>query len=1289
LDLTPQPIAPQVEPLAQGEWVADRFEIERAEAGGGTSIVYRARDRETSAPVAIKVLRGGDATTEQRFASEAEILSTITHPAVVRYIAHGTTRHHARFLAMEWLSGEDLGKRLARVGLRASECLALVRQLCAGLSAAHARGILHRDIKPSNVFLVGGSIDNVKLLDFGVARQEATTNVLTQAGSIVGTVGYMSPEQARGESGADPRTDVFSLGALLFECLTGHAAFSGAHDLAVLAKVLRDPPAAVSTFRPDLSADFDVLFARLLAKEREERPSSVGEALEAIEATFAQGTFDAELAPASRARTSFAEQRILSVIAVRPRSTAAVLESSADPGADASAIDALARELDSEVVSLTDAWVLLPSASTHSAATDQASHAARYALRLAERTHLSVAIATGAVDTSTRVPIGIAIDRALELSAEGSTQIKLDDLTARLLGTRFTVVETEHCLHLTGEVDEGETADVLMGHRTPFVGRTTELAILDANLRESIADGVSRAVLVVGPPGAGKSRLCREFIERTRSAGNTRIFAAGADATAAFSPLGLAQRLIRSAASLRRGDPIEAQRARLGAYLKHTIAGAADEQLNDFLGEIVGVSAQNPEHALLRAARGDPDVMREQKRRAFERWITATVEQGPLLLLLEDLHWADLPSLTFVQDVIRALTNRPLCLLTTARPGVEAQFPHLREQGLFQEVVLPALTKKASERLVRAMLPVTTPESVVAKVVSLAGGNAFYLEELVRRVAKDGSTELPETAVAMAQSRIEKLPQVARHILCSASVFGETVWAGGIDRAIASATESAATLDLLVGEEILKPSADARFPGEREFIFRHALLREAAYAMLTDADRRREHLRAADCLERWGERDPRVLADHFERGGATARALPWIAKASMAALDSGDFENAITLSRRGTSLGAYGDLRGQLLLVSAYASTWKNDPELPDEALSLLPRASAHWWLALSLGVYNSTLMGAPERATPYLQLALTTSPDTAPTSAYGHALQVLATGAALVGRAHVGWALVQQFEHRSQDEQKECDPSFLAWFNLSKCILASNSLLDGEWQLGLALSWGRASIDSMRVLGSRSGEAAALFHYGNALWLAGSFESALSLLSQAVKLGKQTGNRLVEEHAELLLAVAAMRDGSRSEALNRLQNLAISSNLQLSHAASTVLADLSYREGRFEEAIARAQDAARGCALMSRRAARATLARAELGRGHFEAALLATDQAFEEGGMAAFPHLTVDLLGSRAKALLGCDAHDAAALVVRDACKFRDAVAQRIEDDESRVVFRTRGRANRVLDELSAIRSI
>src|SRR5205814_2336371 len=121
--------------------------------------------------------RGGDAN---RFAQEAVVLAELSHPAIVRYVAHGKTPDGALFLAMEWLDGEDLSERLARSPLTIEESLALLRRSCEGISVAHARGVVHRDLKPSNLFLVGGDPASLKVLDFGIARHREGTRTLTQ-----------------------------------------------------------------------------------------------------------------------------------------------------------------------------------------------------------------------------------------------------------------------------------------------------------------------------------------------------------------------------------------------------------------------------------------------------------------------------------------------------------------------------------------------------------------------------------------------------------------------------------------------------------------------------------------------------------------------------------------------------------------------------------------------------------------------------------------------------------------------------------------------------------------------------------------------------------------------------------------------------------------------------------------------------------------------------------------------------------------------------------------------------
>src|SRR5215813_10231530 len=204
----------------------ERFEVEHQTRAGGMGEVFRGRDRVSGQAVAIKVISDRRDHHGARFAREVQLLAELSHPGIVRYISHGTTRLGALFLVMEWLDGEDLRRRLEREPLTMGESVALATRVAEALGAAHARGIVHRDLKPSNLFLPDGRIDQVKILDFGIAHKEGLTQ-LTQTGTLIGTPGYMAPEQARGQEGIDARADVFALGCVLFECLTGSRPFQG------------------------------------------------------------------------------------------------------------------------------------------------------------------------------------------------------------------------------------------------------------------------------------------------------------------------------------------------------------------------------------------------------------------------------------------------------------------------------------------------------------------------------------------------------------------------------------------------------------------------------------------------------------------------------------------------------------------------------------------------------------------------------------------------------------------------------------------------------------------------------------------------------------------------------------------------------------------------------------------------------------------------------------------------------------------------------------------------------
>ena len=200
--------------MRPGDVVAARFELTRLAATGGMGSVFRARDLLTGEDVALKTIRGcGDEQQAERFEREAALLAQLEHPAIVRYVAHGRCEGQ-HYLVMEWLEGESLSARLWRGPLDHAESVLLGQRVAAALAALHARGIVHRDVKPSNLILCDGEVERVKLVDFGVARSRRA-RALTTVGAMVGTPGYMAPEQARGERRIDARADIFALGCVL------------------------------------------------------------------------------------------------------------------------------------------------------------------------------------------------------------------------------------------------------------------------------------------------------------------------------------------------------------------------------------------------------------------------------------------------------------------------------------------------------------------------------------------------------------------------------------------------------------------------------------------------------------------------------------------------------------------------------------------------------------------------------------------------------------------------------------------------------------------------------------------------------------------------------------------------------------------------------------------------------------------------------------------------------------------------------------------------------------------
>ncbi len=268
------PGTPTVMPLAARPGRIGPYRLVRELGSGGMGIVFEAEDEFLRRRVALKVLRT-DLPAEQvardRFVREAQAMAAIGHDHVVPIYQVGEDAGRP-FMAMPLLDGETLEAKMAREGrLPSAEAARIAREIALGLGAAHTRGLIHRDVKPANVWLEAPT-GRVKLLDFGLALAQNSSH-LTHSGFVIGTPAFMSPEQARGEP-LDGRSDLFSLGVILYLMTTGERPFDGPTPLAVMRNLELHHPARVNVKRTDVPAAFSNLIMELLAKQLKDRPAN-------------------------------------------------------------------------------------------------------------------------------------------------------------------------------------------------------------------------------------------------------------------------------------------------------------------------------------------------------------------------------------------------------------------------------------------------------------------------------------------------------------------------------------------------------------------------------------------------------------------------------------------------------------------------------------------------------------------------------------------------------------------------------------------------------------------------------------------------------------------------------------------------------------------------------------------------------------------------------------------------------------------------------------------------------
>jgi hypothetical protein len=1270
--------------MTPGELLGERFELEQPIGTGGMSTVFRAREPISGETVAVKVLSDQQSHLAERFAREVKVLAELSHPGVVRYISHGMTSSGEPFLVMEWVDGEILKTRLERGPLTLGESVTLATRVAEALGAAHARGIVHRDLKPANLILPGGRVDRVKVLDFGIAQREGRTQ-LTQTGTMLGTAGYMAPEQARTAESIDARADVFALGCVLFQCLTGVAPFDGDTTAAILAKILFGTAPRVSELWPEVPESLDALVAQMLAKEPALRPSD-GANLAAALAALGPLAHTVPLAPRERAASPRAatsgERRLLAVVMLGPAAGDAPPFEDPLRHAVAPYGGRLEQLADGSTVVMLDA--------DHQVATDQAAQAARCALAMSALTsHRPLAIAMGHTESGSRLPEGDVIDRASRLLADMARQpadlppIALDEISAGLLDARFDVIEQDSQLRLRGERAVIHGARTLLGRPTSCVGRDWELGALAGILDECLEEPAARGVVVTAAAGMGKSRLRTEFVYRVQDRHpEVAIWVGRGDSLRAGSTLDLLAQALRGALGLHDGEPLSARQDKLRARVAEHVPPGDRDRVTVFLGELVGAPVPDDNGAAgdsgtaLRAARQDASLMSELMRKAWLDFLHAETAAHPVVLVLEDLHWGDFGTVRFIDAALRDLSKQPWMVLALARPEVFEVFPRLwAERQNVHELRLKELGRKAGERLVRQVLGDTLGSDTVERLVKQADGNAFYLEELIRAVAQGKDQALPETVLAMVETRLGRLPLDARRVLRAASVFGELCWDGGVITLLGEAMPAAAVaewLAMLIDQEVLVVRLDSRFASERELAFRHALLREGAHATLTADDERGMHRRAGEWLERHGEGDPMVLAGHFERGGDGASAARHYLRATQQAMHVLDLQAAMARAALGLACNPPPELRIALLGLRCEAASITSQVPLDEaaELLRLAPRGSLAWGQAMA--AYSTGMLVAgriEELLASVAQLHdVTPTPDGAGSTSL--ALFLGAIFLDMLGHVREGTALEESLRpiFRARGDQEPLARRW--WYSLVSSraayahddpwtavqhTAALHDLFDAvggerislaaqirrgmnQWHLG-ALAPAVQALEAIPVADTALGIGGSSLRRFILSWLyadQGALARARALATELAESGRAQDNPLEEGRGRWVLAEVLRRDGHLDGA-DRELGVALAMAVPLDHpGVLATLSALRLAQARAAEALAAAEDA---------------MARTEA-----------------MGGCSMFRGAFVRLV--HAEALHATGAREAAARAIADARARLLAIADKITDPDYKTSF-------------------
>lgn len=1259
------------------------FEVHRLLGRGGMGAVYDTTDGRSGRPAALKVLSLEHLTEagRHRFEREARAMMSVQHPNVCAAYDFGVIEDDGRlYLAMERLYGEDLWRRLGRDGRLTPALVARYgAQAAAGLGAAHRAGLVHRDVKPSNLFLhrVGDEYV-VKVLDFGLAVATGGGARITRTGEILGTPGYMAPEQATGQRSEGPRTDVFGLGAVLYHALSGVAPYGDDAPLAIVVRMLTEDPPPLIDICGSAPPALVALITACLERDQANRPGSMAEVAATLSLLMEDGV-DLEL-PLGLADTGSVrysrptlvdEQRLLTaLVATGVVDVPTVVDSIRSHGGRAVEV------APGHVIGLYGADELEG---------DEAERAVQTAL--AVRTGCSsVGVGTGHAQHGRGRVSSEALTMAATLSSRaepGSGAVHVDELTRQRLGGRYSTDANKVLGPVVVEPPAG---------RMPFVGREAELADIGGRAHRAFDDEEPAGVLVLGAPGVGKTRLVQELVAQLRTQEPALLVLTARGATnrrySSWHAIGAALRELG-------GVSEDTPAARCISVMREIAATAGLEaHAGYFLAAALGVPLPEGSGAVVDNARRDPKAMRHQIVAAVGDLIEARAGNGAILLVVEDAQWADTASLELIDVLVSRIDQAPLFVLMTGRPHTVDDRPELFDAPRIVERRLEELSRRSAARLAEEALGALRGElgtAVVEAIAEHAAGNPFFVIEIVahvaERVARFGpeafdplAFALPLTVEAAVQSRLDHLPGSDKDLLKRASVYGDRFWSAALD-----VPEANAILKRLRRRRLIQRPArrDARLAGQEEWAFRHRVVRDVAFGMLTRSQRQGLHLQAGRWLDEVAKAPADEVAHHFTEGGALLLAAPLWARAGEQAARDGDLRGAMERFDRALAANVEPALRAEVQVRKAGVASDLGEYMLAEELLGSLgqdlqPRVradrlfcAAQVQLAtagVSRDEHTRVLHKLEEAAQLYEALG-------------DRLLQVRTLAAMGMHTAYGGAGSALEYAERAVEvagDERAARGHALG--SLATVLMRSGDLS------GAARASERAAADAAAV-GNLALELAVLGDLGWLQMQLGAFAAAVDALRSVVTQAQRVGHRAVEGYAWHNLGLALLHMGDVEGAVQAedraLEMAEAASNTRLATYCQLYRTVILSEAGQLDAALAAgraALNASEGGE--DEVAARAALAHAHHAAGRLEEGLQEAERAQALRAAAdGMMESEADLMRVHAELLLALGRVDEAAKVAGEG---RVQVFRRAE-----AISETPAERERVLREIPAHRRI